>query len=481
MVLDPNGKEKVMVVKEGHSLAMEMEKSFPKFFGKQLGKLIGFEHDTLLKQIAVPKVHKVRSVPIMLRDDVSKELDKLMQMDVIEPIESSEWISPVIIARRSNGKIHLCIDLRYLNNKIVIDHFLLPKSTEMVSSLKGAHWFSTIGLSAAYHQIPLSAKSKKLTAFITPFGSFQYKRVPFGLASAAAVFQRLMYKLFGKFKEVMCFQDDILVFGEDRNVHDGRLRHVLEVLESKGLKVELSKCKFTEKSVEYLGHEFSGERVKPKVSLVDAIVNAPTPTTKANERSRSFWRSVSSHAPGSREDIATHAPSHPPGSRGAGARASLKRCRSSARCARNTESRDLHERSGVLLILSLDLRFELKLAACYESWLMACGSWRNTLPASHACSIGRDSSFTLQNAAPDAAESEPLFRPCGSAVSPPGCWGNANAGNHSGNPDIRVPERTSKEDGLCARAQKKEKTPTTKNREEKTRNTRAEPGTAWFP
>lgn len=186
---------------------------------------------------------------------------------------------------KSNGKICLCVDLRHLNNNIVIEKFPLPKINEMVSSLKWATWFSTIDLSAAYHQVILTPESRKLTAFITPFGCYQFRRMPFGLASAAADFQQLMHRLFGKMTGVSFFQDDILVSARHKEEHDHILNNVLELLQRVGLTVELSMCKFAQRNVSYLGHIISEDGARPKPSLVNAIVGSPAPTTKDEVRS----------------------------------------------------------------------------------------------------------------------------------------------------------------------------------------------------
>lgn len=199
-------------------------------------------------------------------------------------MEASEWISLVVVARKSNGNIRLCIALRNLNINIVIKKFHLPKINEMVASLKGASCFSTIDLSAAYHQVILTPESRKLTAFITPFGCYQFRRMPFSLASATAVFQCLLHRLFGKMRGISFFQDDILIAAKCKIEHDHLLKKVLEVLQKVGLTVELKKCKFAQKNVSYLGHVISEEGVRPKPSLVNAIVGSPTPTTKDEVR-----------------------------------------------------------------------------------------------------------------------------------------------------------------------------------------------------
>lgn len=276
IILDPNSNEQVLVIDEGSDVGSKMLKHFPKVFGKVLGNLKGFEHNIVLKQDASPKVHKCRNIPMLVREEVLKELEKLVNTNIIEPVEASDWVSPIVVARRSNGKIRLCVDLRHLNNNILIDKFPLPKINEMVANLNNAKWFSTIDLSSAYHQVSLSPQSMNYTSFITPFGCFQYKRMPFGLASAAAV---------NKEQGVVFFQDDILVFGTSLEEHTSRLMKVFKILQEKGLTVEHSKCKFAQKSVTYLGHIIDENGVKPKPSLVSAISGAPVPSHKEEVRS----------------------------------------------------------------------------------------------------------------------------------------------------------------------------------------------------
>ena len=103
----------------------------------------------------------------------------------------------------------MCVDLRSLNKNVIVDCFLLPKIHDMLAQLGGARIFTSLDLKAAYHQIMLSDESKHLTAFNTPFGAYQYLRLPFGLASAASVFQKLMFQVLGKIKGFIAYQDDI--------------------------------------------------------------------------------------------------------------------------------------------------------------------------------------------------------------------------------------------------------------------------------
>lgn len=237
MVLKPGTSKQVLVVQDmAGSLSLEQE--FPKVFSDTLGKMAGFKHKIRIKKDAVPVKHKVRSVPFSLRSDLKIELERLEKSGIIEPLESSLWLSPLVVARKRNGEIRLCIDLRRLNKEIWVDAHPLPKIGHSLEELREAQWFSKIDLAAAYHQIVLEAESRHYTAFNSPFGSFQFCRMPFGLASAASVFQRVMQSVLKDVKGVVIFQDDVLIFARHLEEHDKILKNMLSIFEEKGIVIK---------------------------------------------------------------------------------------------------------------------------------------------------------------------------------------------------------------------------------------------------
>ncbi|KAJ1180887.1 hypothetical protein NDU88_006098, partial [Pleurodeles waltl] len=118
MVLNPNGSEPVSVVQEDCVCDATMKDMYPLVFSGTVGKLKSFQHKIILKKDAIPVVHKARNIPFSIRNEVSNELDKLLETGIIEQVESSDWISPLVVARRSNGRLRLCVDLRDLNKNI---------------------------------------------------------------------------------------------------------------------------------------------------------------------------------------------------------------------------------------------------------------------------------------------------------------------------------------------------------------------------
>ncbi|KAJ1174895.1 hypothetical protein NDU88_000186 [Pleurodeles waltl] len=161
-------------------------------------------------QGAIPVVAKVRKIPLALQEPVRSELKRLQDLGIIEEVEATEWLVLIVVARKGDGVIRLCVDLRALNREVVVDRFPLPNIEEIVSTIGGAKHFSTLDLTSAYHQVELEKSSQELT----PFGTFKFKRMPFGLVSAASVFHLIMHKVLGNIGGVKCYQDNVLIFAD---------------------------------------------------------------------------------------------------------------------------------------------------------------------------------------------------------------------------------------------------------------------------
>lgn len=151
----------------------------------------------------------------------------------------------------------------------------------------GACWFSTMDLAAGYNQVPVAEYDKPKTAFCTPFGLFEWNRMPFGLCNAPGTFQRLMQRIFGdqQGQSLLLYLDDIIIFSSDVQQHLQRLDCVLGRLHHEGLKVKLSKCSFFKREVSYLGHVISDKGVSTDPAKIECVANWPTPTTVIQLRS----------------------------------------------------------------------------------------------------------------------------------------------------------------------------------------------------
>ena len=223
-----------------------------------------------------PRHQKLRRLPFAVRDKVSAELRKLEQQGVIEKVDSSEWVSPIVVSYKKSGKIRLCIDLREVNKAIIPDRYPLPKIDELLGELCNAKVFTQLDLASAYHQLELHPESRSLTCFITHDGLYQYKRVCFGLSSAPSVFQKMMSVMLADLPGVKCYLDDVIIFGKNTEEHNRNLQAVLSRLDARGIQLN-EKCHFNRTSLKFLGHTVSDKGIQVDEKY-RSITDAPVPS-----------------------------------------------------------------------------------------------------------------------------------------------------------------------------------------------------------
>ncbi|PIK44339.1 hypothetical protein BSL78_18812 [Apostichopus japonicus] len=205
---------------------------------------------------------------------------------VIRP-STSPYASPIVLVRKSDGSLRLCVDYRKLNMKTIKDAYPIPRIDESIDALHGTKWFSTIDLLSGYHQVAMEEADKHKTSFTTPFGLYEYNRMPFGLSNAPGTFQRLMQACLHDqfFTSVLCYLDDILVFSKSFDDHLVNLQRVFDRLRQQGLKIKPSKCTFFQSEVKYLGHRVTADGVRPDPDKVQAVKNWPEPQNVKDLRS----------------------------------------------------------------------------------------------------------------------------------------------------------------------------------------------------
>ena len=232
-----------------------------------------------LKDGAVPySINAPRRIAIPLLDKVKAEILRMEKLDVIQKIEEpTEWCAPMVPVIKKTNKIRLCVDLKQLNQSVQREVHILPTVDDIGHRLKGAIIFSTLDCSSSFWQLPLDSASAKLTTFITPFGRYFFKRMPYGLSSATEIFQKKLEDLLKDIPNCFVDVDDVLVFGKDKSQHDQTLKAVLHQINDAGLKLNKSKCKFRQSKVTYLGHEFSSKGMSAAQEKVEAIKGLPPP------------------------------------------------------------------------------------------------------------------------------------------------------------------------------------------------------------
>ncbi|KAL0152450.1 hypothetical protein M9458_052173, partial [Cirrhinus mrigala] len=234
----------------------------------------------------IPVRQRFRRIPPSEYEVVKAHINQLLETQVIRE-SCSPYASPIVLVKKKDGSLRMCVDYRRLNSKTRKDAFPLPRIEETLDSLAGARWFSTMDLASGYNQVPVAEGDKSKTAFCTPFGLFEWNRMPFGLCNAPSTFQRLMERLFGdqQCQSLLLYLDDIIVFSSSVDQHLARLEVVLSRLQREGLKAKLSKCAFFKEEVHYLGHVISSEGVSTDPGKVEAVAQWPRPTNVSELRS----------------------------------------------------------------------------------------------------------------------------------------------------------------------------------------------------
>ena len=228
-----------------------------------------------------------RRLPYKLRDKLEQELQNLMETGCIEP-SSSSFASGLVLVRKKDGGLRVCVDYRGINKRTILDHYPIPRTDDLIDMIGRCRGqiFTTLDLMKGYHQIKMSPESKDKTAFTCHLGLFQYKRMPFGLTNAPATFQRLMNKLFSgaEWNFVFVYLDDILIVSKSFEEHRRHVEKVLQDLEEVGLKLKPKKCAFAQTNIDYLGHTLSPQGVQPNEAKVAAVKEFPRPTSSTEVR-----------------------------------------------------------------------------------------------------------------------------------------------------------------------------------------------------
>ena len=219
-----------------------------------------------------PIRQRARRMPYAFRDESDKQISEMLDQGIKSP-STSPWTSPIDLVRKKSGELRFCIDYRKLNQITRKDAHPLPKVDDLLDSVGHAKYFTTLDLKSGYWQIPVHPDDREKTAFVWHSGLYEFNRMPFGLATAPATFQRAMELVLAglTYSICLCYLDDIIMFSNSIGEHCARLRAVLSRFRQHNLRLNLSKCSFAARTVHYLGHLVSEDGVSPLPSKVAAI------------------------------------------------------------------------------------------------------------------------------------------------------------------------------------------------------------------
>lgn len=183
----------------------------------------------ILKEDAKPTIDSPRRVPFNLIDPLKKELDRMVGLGVIKTVEEpTDWVNSIVLVKKPNGNLRICLDPRNLNKAIKRSHYQFPTVNNIKANLAGAKFFSTVDANSGFWTVNLDEQSSKLCTFITPFGRYRFLRLPFGICSAPEYFHSILMKLFKGIKNIIIYIDDILIYGKTKEEHDKALEMVFE-------------------------------------------------------------------------------------------------------------------------------------------------------------------------------------------------------------------------------------------------------------
>ena len=241
-------------------------------------------HDIKLKD-RQPVSKKPYCLPFALRAQVKQEIDNMKSAGIIEQSQSP-YAAPIVCVPKKDKTLRFCVDYRALNSKTVFDPQPMPKIDDILNKLSKAKLPSKIDLTKGYWQIPLSDRAKPLSAFVTPFGQYQFKVMPFGMVNSGASFVRLMKMILeGKEEFSDSFIDDIIIFSDTWLAHLQHVECILRTLQQAHLTAKPSKCFFAFRQLEFLAHIVGNGEVKPTEDKIKAIQEMPVPTAKRKVKS----------------------------------------------------------------------------------------------------------------------------------------------------------------------------------------------------
>ena len=245
----------------------------------------GYMHRVTVDPAVRPIQQPLRRLPFSVRDEVATKLAEMEAAGIIEQVDASPWVSPIVVGRKRNGQVRLCLDLLQVNKAVVTDGYPLPHMDELLHALQGSSLYTVLDLKDAYHQVELHPESRNLTAFITHEGLFRYCRVPMGLASSGPCFQRIMEDMLKGLKGVLVYLDDVVVHGATKAEHDRALKQVEHLFQLHGVQVNKEKCRKAQTEISFLGLKVSTGQLEVDPEQIRPLLDMPDPTSHKELRS----------------------------------------------------------------------------------------------------------------------------------------------------------------------------------------------------
>ncbi|KAG0436001.1 Retrovirus-related Pol polyprotein from transposon [Dictyocoela muelleri] len=262
---DSKSNKKLLMSKEQIKLNCLINKYNPK---DQIGKYTGFKHKIILK--SEPKIKiKHYPTPFNLREKAKEMFHSLLKRNIIRK-SNSLYCSPAFLIPKKSGNLRLVVDYSEINNSTIKEVYPCRNIEECLIDLHGSEIFTTLDLNLGYHQIEMNENSIKYTSFSLLNDPYEFLRMPFTLTNAPRSFQRAMNNILGHLDYVKLYLDDILIFSNNMDLHMIHLETTFQLLHEAGLTLNIGKCKFIKKEVEYLGHIINKHGGSPNLTKIES-------------------------------------------------------------------------------------------------------------------------------------------------------------------------------------------------------------------
>jgi hypothetical protein len=247
-------------------------------FSGDLGTFSG-KHHLKVKPDMTPVVMPDRRTPLSVRPALKKELDRMCNLKVIEPVDiPTPWVSQLVLTKKKSGAIRVCIDPKELNAALIREHYTLPVLEDTLHEMRESRYFTKADLSSGYWHVELDEESSLLTTFQTCFGRYKFIRLPFGLSASAEIFQKRILEALYNLPGVVCIADDVIIHGKTLEEHDARLEGFLQRCQQKGMKLNPDKMELQLKEITFMGHRITENGLHSDPEKVRAIIEMPAPT-----------------------------------------------------------------------------------------------------------------------------------------------------------------------------------------------------------
>jgi hypothetical protein len=267
-------------------------KDFPDVFAWSYEDLKVYDTNIIQHVIPIrddqkPFKQKLRRINPLLLPLIEKEVRKLFDAKIIVSLRFSKWLANLVPVRKKSGEIRLCVDFQNLNRVSLKDNYPLPKMDYILQKVVGSQKMSMLDGFSGYNQIMVHPDDQEKTTFTTPWGTFMYAKIPFGLMNAGETFQRAMDIAFAdeKDKFIVIYLDDITVFSNSDDEHLKHLKRVFQKCRRFGISLNPKKSNFGMQEGKLLGHIISKEGIKIDPNRVAAILKIDTPRSKKEVQS----------------------------------------------------------------------------------------------------------------------------------------------------------------------------------------------------